>query len=318
MKKIRISSIWSHSDIKYSLLVSIIKNVLNYEIIWTRPNNCDLLIVGPYNYNKIYRKVLKKTNLTSIEIVKGFLKGLYFRKDNPITVFYTSENSRRNSEDCDFNIVSDFNYDNNVNTLSMPNWKEYIDWEDYGINRPKDVLNCKRLGFFYKIEDLLKPQEFEFIKKKKNICCFFTKLDSFKKQTLKVLNNHFKVDGYGPAFDKKIFNHNSSNFKKKDILENYFANFCPENDIYPGWYTEKVIDSYLCHTLPITWADVNINKFFNTNCFINLNLIDPKNYDEIFDNLKDEKFLKKFGEEPLFKKRPNLEKEINFIKNILN
>ena len=77
---------------------------------------------------------------------------------------------------------------------------------------------------------------------------------------------------------------------KKDILENYFANFCPENDIYPGWYTEKVIDSYLCHTLPITWADVNINKFFNTNCFINLNLIDPKNYDEIFDNLKDEKF----------------------------
>ena len=49
-----------------------------------------------------------------------------------------------------------------------------------------------------------------------------------------------------------------------------------------------------------------------------LNLIDPKNYDEIFDNLKDEKFLKKFGEEPLFKKRPNLEKEINFIKNILN
>ena len=162
MKKIRISSIWSHSDIKYSLLVSIIKNVLNYEIIWTRPNNCDLLIVGPYNYNKIYRKVLK-TNLTSIEIVKVF-KGLYFRKDNPITVFYTSENSRRNSEDCDFNIVSDFNYDNNVNTLSMPNWKEYIDWEDYGINRPKDVLNCKRLGFI-KIEDLLKPQEFEFIKK---------------------------------------------------------------------------------------------------------------------------------------------------------
>ena len=157
--------------------MSIIKNVLNYEIIWTRPNNCDLLIVGPYNYNKIM-KSSKKTNLTSIEIVKGFLKGLYFRKDNPITVFYTSENSRRNSEDCDFNIVSDFNYDNNVNTLSMPNWKEYIDWEDYGINRPKDVLNCKRLGF-YKIEDLLKPQEFEFIKKK-NICCFFTKLDSFK------------------------------------------------------------------------------------------------------------------------------------------
>lgn len=318
MKKIRISSIWSHSDIKYSLLVSIIKNVLNYEITWTKPKNCDLLIVGPYEYNKTYRKFLKKTNLISIDIIQEFLRGVYFKKEKPITIFYTSENSRRDSEDCDFSIVSDFNYDNHTKMLSMPNWKEYIDWEDYGIIRPTNVLNSKRLGFFYKIEDLIKPQEYEFIKKRKDVCCFFTQFDNFKKQTLKVLNTYFRVDGYGPAFDINIKNHNSSNFIKKDILKNYFANFCPENEIYPGWYTEKVIDSYLCHSLPITWADVNINKFFNKNCFINLNSYDHEEYGEIFDSLKDENFLKKFGEEPLFNEKPNLEKEINFIKKILN
>ena len=27
---------------------------------------------------------------------------------------------------------------------------------------------------------------------------------------------------------------------KKDILENYFANFCPENDIYPGGILKKL------------------------------------------------------------------------------
>ena len=56
----------------------------------------------------------------------------------------------------------------------MPNWKEYIDWEDYGINRPKDVLNCKRLGF-YKIEDLLKPQNLS-LKKKKIFVVFLLNL----------------------------------------------------------------------------------------------------------------------------------------------
>ena len=40
--------------------------------------------------------------------------------------------------------------------------------------------------------------------------------------------------------------------------------------MYPGYYTEKVPESYAAGSIPITWADQNIGMDFKVGSYINL------------------------------------------------
>ena len=101
-----------------------------------------------------------------------------------------------------------------------------------------------------------------------------------------------------------------------EILKNYSFNLCPENALYPGYYTEKVPDAFLGKCLPLAWADNYINSDFNEKSFINLLNYSKSNYLEINSLLKDDSFLKKFTTEPLLLKEPNLTEETKFLKKI--
>jgi hypothetical protein len=127
---------------------------------------------------------------------------------------------------------------------------------------------------------------------------------------------HFQIDGYGPYFDRSIKNHNLSSFKKREILEKYSFNLCPQNSLYPGYYGENVPDAFLAKTLPVTWCDNNIYRDFNEKSFINL-LNYADNYQTIIDLIQDREFLKKFSQEPLIKNKINLDFEKNFILKII-
>jgi hypothetical protein len=133
-----------------------------------------------------------------------------------------------------------------------------------------------------------------------------------------IISKNLTIDGYGPYFDKKIKNHNDSKLSKKEILKKYAFNLCPENSLFPGYYTEKVPEAFLCKSLPFSWMDNNVNFDFNEKSFINLLNYSKDNYLEIIHLLKDDSFLKKFISEPLLLKEPNLENEISFVKKIIN
>jgi hypothetical protein len=125
------------------------------------------------------------------------------------------------------------------------------------------------------------------------------------------------VDGYGPFFNKNIKNHNLSNFLKIDILKKYAFNLCPHNSIYPGYYEEKVPESFLGGCLPITWSDENIKFDFNEKSFVNLNNYIAGGFKNIIEMLKDGNYLKKFTDQPLLLKEPNLETEKLFLDKII-
>ena len=103
-----------------------------------------------------------------------------------------------------------------------------------------------------------------------------------------------------------------------EVMKNYAFNLCPENSLYPGYYTERVPNAVISKTLPITWADQNISLDFNERSFVNLLDYAKDNYQEICGLLKDENFLKKFTHEPLLLKRPDLNEERLFVSKILS
>jgi hypothetical protein len=320
MRQLKVSQIWSVDDCKYFLIPQIIENIFKLKLIWTKPKDCDILIVGTYKkFGKIKKKLSIKYNFLNNEFIQNLEKKVFFRKNKPITLFYSRENERSNLEETDFSVGTDFNYDDDKNYLRIPVWKDYCDWSEFGLSQPTNgKLNSKRFGEFYSINRLQKPSEQSFLTKPKKLCCFFSYINRPRDQFLKLIKSKFLIDCYGPAFDNKIKDHNNSNFIKLNIMKNYFSNFCPENEIYPGWYTEKVPDAYLASTLPITWADQNISYDFNKHAFININDYKISELNNLFDELKSDEFLKKFQNEPLITTKLNLDEEIAFTKKILN
>jgi len=101
-------------------------------------------------------------------------------------------------------------------------------------------------------------------------------------------------------------------------MKNYAFNLCPENNMYPGNYTEKILDSFIGKCLPISWADNNINEEFNKKAFINLNNFLNSDMQELFKSLREESFLREYTKEPLLLKKPNLDSEIKYIETILS
>jgi hypothetical protein len=319
MKKIKISKIFANDNFEYLLIPRILESYFDVKLEWTSPAKCELLIIGSYKkYEKFFRLFYTLINSNLKSIFDEFRKGLLFSKNKPVTILYLTEDERPFLTVADFRIGSDYNYSNNEKYIRIPVWKEYIDWSNLKLKKiPIDCLNAKRFGMHYDINELIKPQGLDLLSKQKKICSFFSHLNPPRKELINLINNVFEVSGFGVAFDKRIPDHNNSNFFKKDILNNYFANFCPENSIFPGWYTEKVLDSFLGKSLPITWADQNISKEFNSNSFINLNNYSVQDILDVLQNLKSEDFLLNFTKEPILLEKPNLNKEIEFTKKII-
>ncbi len=55
---------------------------------------------------------------------------------------------------------------------------------------------------------------------------------------------------------------------KQNFLKNYRFNIAFENSSYPGYSTEKLVDAFAAHTVPIYWGDPRIAEVFNPDSFI--------------------------------------------------
>jgi hypothetical protein len=326
MKKLKISSLWNstlESELNNLVIINLIKIISKREIEFVPLSKCDLVIFGPHESQSIFNYVKRRT-LDSIkkrtDAIDKYFPNIDFyllnRKIKPIKIFLSWENYTFPNIKYDFAITTHLGM-NNKNHLRFPFWKEVIDWSHLGIHRELSA-SAKRFGSYYKINDLMNPNENKFINKNRKICLFAGHLIEPRRSLYSKLSEHFVVDGYGPYFNKKIKNHSLSNFNKKDVMKDYAFNLCPENSLSAGFYNEKVPDAFLGSCLPITWADNNINHDFNEKSFVNLLNYAKDNYEEICNLLKDENFLKKHIDQPLLLKEPSLNNETNFINKIIS
>jgi hypothetical protein len=316
MKKIKIANLWT-GDLKNSLIFKLIQIYSKNKIEIAPIEKSDVIIFGPYDTNSIKRRFLNFTK-KKFKFINDLLPNidLYLlnRKIKPIRIFYSQENYVEPKIQYDYSITSRLGINDN-NHLRLPLWKELIDW---GYLEKESNPFIKRFHNFYDIKDLMAPQGEYFLKKERKICLLSSHLDEPRKSMYDNFSKNFTVNGYGPYFNKNISHHNFNPLSKKEILKKYAFNLCPENSLYPGYYTEKVPEAFLGQSLPLTWADNNINHDFNEKSFVNLLNYTKDNYLEISELLKDESFLKKFTSEPLLLKEPNLNQEIIFIKKIFD
>ena len=314
MKNIRIATLGTPHDYQSSLLPIVIGS-LGYEIDWVAPTKADLVILGPFqdSSKKKYRWCPKPLRHLASSMDQSLNELLKTRKYQPLTLFHTQENVRHDHLKADYSISFDLGVESDKH-FRLPYWMEMLDWSHEGITSNTNP----RYGELIKISTLMSPLGGRFLSRGGSCVLLSSHLREPRGSLYKALEKIIPIQGHGAHFDQSIRSHHASGFFKKDLLEKFSFNLCPENGLYPGYYTEKIPEAFNSGCLPITWADNNLRFDFNPNALINLLDFASQGYDSVSSILLNSNVLEQFEEEALLTTQPSLEGLVKFIKFRLN
>lgn len=289
-------------------------NSLDYKVEWVQAQSADLIIIGSF-----YKPATKSLRWCPKPLRPKIQGGLDLldalrgnRKSPPLTLFHTGENLRHNHFDANYSISSDLAV-TNPNHYRSPYWMEMIDWSHEGVQGNEN----RRYGELLQSSRLLKPLSEQFLSRDNSAIFLSSHLREPRESLLRALQTCIPVITGGSQFDITVKNHNSSGFYKNKILPQHRFNLCPENSLYPGYYTEKIPEAFHSGCLPITWADPNINVDFNPKAFINMLDMASDNYQTLQEIIVSERILSKFAEQPLLLTQPSISGLRSFVKDIL-
>lgn len=314
MKTIRIATLGTPHDYQTSL-IPIAINSLGYKIDWVTPTKADLIILGPFldTEKKKYRWCPKPLRPLTSSVDDSLQKLLNTRKIKPLTLFHTQENVRYDQVKADYSISFDLGVQSDKH-LRFPYWMEMLDWSHEGI-----IGNTNpRYGELIKISTLMSPLGNQFLARGNSCAMLSSHLREPRGSLYSAIESVIPIQGFGAHFDKSIKDHHSSGFLKKDILKKFSFNLCPENGLYPGYYTEKIPEAFNSGCLPITWTDENVDADFNPRAFLNLLPFAIKGYGSIISQLLEDKNLQRFSNESLLISKPTLEPLKKQLKLIIN
>jgi hypothetical protein len=290
-----------HEYYESSLLISIIRHISHVPLGINTGEPPHLEIIGPFS-----RRQSRK---------KRFIRRFLGKRTIPakLTLYHTEENTRFNAEQSDFSISSDLGV-TDPNHFRMPNWWGSIDWSAFGVKN----MPSPRIRRLINLDTLFQPLGANVFQRPRRVAIFTTHMTEPRGTLYRELSSVIEVDGYGKYFAPEIKNHNKSGILKEDVLSNYMFSLCPENGMYPGYYTEKVPESFSTGCIPITWADQNIAVDFKPGSYINLADYAQTGYGEGFKKRLHSKNIEDLASIPLLDKAPDFEGLLKFVEKIID
>jgi hypothetical protein len=306
-KTIRIALSGVAEDYPQSL-VPIIIRTLGYEIEWTHAGKADLVIFGPFFHPG---SRLRWAPRPLRPLIQSWMQRMH-STHRPLTLFQTAENLRHNHIPCDYALSFDLAV-GNARHHRHPYWMEMLDWSDEGV-----IGNTNpRFGCLLKPDRLLQPLGTAFLQKARKAAIFASHQREPRATLIRELRKHMDVDGFGPVFDSSVHHHSSSTFTKREVLKDYAFNLCPENTLYPGYYTEKIVEAFYADSVPLAWVDECVCVDFNPNAMVNLAPMMKNQFKDLAEMIDNDEGLLQKAAEPLLLQRPSIEHLKVFVKNVL-
>jgi Glycosyltransferase family 10 (fucosyltransferase) C-term len=177
------------------------------------------------NYQQFNRKMENAVDLI-------FRKLMSRNNSRTQKIWYTAENLRMpHSSEFDFHLTFDSeNYQGK--NVYLPLWI---------VELGKGFKEAQEMQLH-----LMQPREMS-ADIRKFACIVINNPEPVRMNFLAELQKLGDVDCFGKAFNKPIPN-------KSEVIENYNFNICFENDLYPGYITEKVVQAYLAGCIPIYYG----------------------------------------------------------------
>ena len=171
------------------------------------------------------------------------------------------------------------------------------------------------LGKPITIEEMLSPRTPSFDTRRKFCAAFIGKAYPFRMHALTALSSIGKVDVFGGISRNT---QKTRALEKHKISQDYRFVFCFENDLFPGYVTEKAPEAWATGAVPLYWGS-DPQHFFNDQALINLekfpNLEEFIEYVRKVDNSKD--LWENHASQALLTKKPNLDLVIQTLRSAL-
>lgn len=273
----------------------------------------DLEITGPYGRDANFYKTplikrIKRLGYIVISngrhlAIRNLASGIQPSKNALKSIWYTGENVRPPQGTWNGYISFDTNLPKDRNVY-LPLW--FLTSTDLFKSTTKSYWG----GKVPKIEELTQRRKFSRAKGK-FVVSFIGKMYPMRLHAIEALSKIGEVDIFGESARNKV------NTPSK-VASNYNFTLCFENDIYPGYVTEKPIESYLSGTVPLYYG-LDTLGYLNPAAMVNL--MDFSNVSDWIERIKHIKSnldsYKEVYEEPMLLKTPSLEEAINLIRKIL-
>lgn len=273
---------WQAKDYQQGLMLAAMRRVYG-EVDIVSESQAQILLLGPFRKGSDdFKDIFRLKNRSAIRI------------------FHTGENIRPDTVESDFQFTFDL-VRNSESHFRLPFWWGSIDWSGWGVHG----VSGARFGRLIKLEELCQGRAFDPARAMK--CAFFTThMRQPRRYLHEMVSSAVDVAGFGRAFDASVKNHNKSGLLKSEVLKDFMFSLCPENAMYPGYYTEKAVEAYAGGTIPLAWFDGNASVDFNMSALVNLNeyFVDWEGLSIL---LQDMARLREIYESPMLKVMPDFE-----------
>jgi hypothetical protein len=276
---------------------------ISYEIISDLNQQCDLEFVSVFPPRKLKLSTQLSRIVNTFPVGELDLSYSYDLRNGPQSknykrrIWYTGENIRPPLEG-NYDGYLSFDVDNFVEgNAYLPLWFMHI-----GIF---GAVNEKRLGLEARLDNFLNPRIPNY-KGNRKLCAIASNHHSVRLHALASASRFFHVDAYGRGFRE---DHRT----KFAIYQDYDFGLCFENDLYPGYVTEKLVDAYLSGVIPLYWGLIPDHSCLNKDAFLNLNDFETIDSFIEFAGEIDSERAKDIISKPLLINLPNLES----IKNVI-
>lgn len=228
------------------------------------------------------------------------------------TIAYIGENIRPSYVSYNYSLSFDWDSYGGRNHR-LPLWYARLAWPGF-IQKPRKA-NAHNHGYedLISIDSLMRGRTLDISQKTRFCAMIAGNPEGLRINLYNSISKYKQVDGFGNMFG------NSLRQSKFDILPKYKFCLCPENSIYDGYVTEKLIDAYAGGTVPIYSGTSTVDKDFNDLAFLNYQwwkyMTKFVNYIEHLDS--DLEHYKLVYENPLLDYRPTLDDAIAFVRSIV-
>lgn len=198
----------------------------------------------------------------------------------------------------------------------LPLWYARLAWDGF-VQKPRHD-NHHNHGYeqLIDIKSLMLPRKLDMAGKDKFCALIANNPEGLRINLFHSISKYKQVDGYGNMFGNPLRK------SKLDILPEYKFCLCPENSIYDGYITEKLIDAYAGGTIPIYSGDLSVVTDFNAWAFFNYqDRYEIKDMDDLVQTIKqwdtDDTLYQSMYGEPLLNEEPKLDDAIQFVRSIV-
>jgi hypothetical protein len=178
------------------------------------------------------------------------------------TIALIWENLRPNFKYYRYALSSDLD-DYGGRNRRVPVWYNEIAWSPNYSKGPPTFGNAHGNEALLTIPRLLTPRPGPYLQRPKFCALVSTNYEPHRMMVADALASLGPVDHFGRANGK------TDPRSKYEILQPYLFSLCFENSMFPGYYTEKLVQAWAAGTIPLYFSDTLVKNDFNTAAFLN-------------------------------------------------